>query len=192
MKKSANTRTSLLVLQAETAAELMTPNPVSINAETMVNQAVAFLVERGFSAAPVIDAGGRPLGVLSQSDILTYDRRRAGYVAAHPEYYHQGDLTMRSGQFVPAGVSVENLERTRVRDIMTAVVFSVAPEASTRQVIEEMLTRKIHRLFVVDRAGVLIGVISALDVLQHLRPEEPQSADAVPENAEGARAGNSC
>jgi predicted transcriptional regulator len=28
---------------------------------------------------------------------------------------------------------------------------------------------KVHRLFVVDRAGVLIGVISALDVLRHLR-----------------------
>jgi CBS-domain-containing membrane protein len=27
-----------------------------------------------------------------------------------------------------------------------------------------------HRLFVVDNAGVLVGVISALDVLRHLRP----------------------
>jgi hypothetical protein len=28
---------------------------------------------------------------------------------------------------------------------------------------------KVHRLFVVDDAGTLVGVISALDVLRHLR-----------------------
>jgi predicted transcriptional regulator len=33
-----------------------------------------------------------------------------------------------------------------------------------------MLGLKVHRLFVVDAAGVLVGVISALDVLRHLQP----------------------
>jgi predicted transcriptional regulator len=33
-----------------------------------------------------------------------------------------------------------------------------------------MLNWKVHRLFVVDRDGVLVGVISALDVLRRLRP----------------------
>jgi predicted transcriptional regulator len=31
-----------------------------------------------------------------------------------------------------------------------------------------MLALRVHRLFVVDRAGVLVGVISALDVLRRL------------------------
>jgi CBS domain-containing protein len=57
----------------------------------------------------------------------------------------------------------------RVRDAMTPVVFSVAPEASAQQVVREMLSLRVHRLFVVDRGGVLTGVISAEDVLRHLR-----------------------
>jgi CBS domain-containing protein len=32
-----------------------------------------------------------------------------------------------------------------------------------------MVGLKVHRLFVVDQSGLLIGVISALDVLRHLR-----------------------
>jgi hypothetical protein len=31
-----------------------------------------------------------------------------------------------------------------------------------------MVGLKVHRLFVVEQSGVLIGVISALDVLRHL------------------------
>jgi predicted transcriptional regulator len=34
-----------------------------------------------------------------------------------------------------------------------------------------MLKLKVHRLFVVDENGVLVGVISALDILRHLSPE---------------------
>jgi predicted transcriptional regulator len=36
-----------------------------------------------------------------------------------------------------------------------------------------MLARKIHRLFVVDDNGVLVGVISPLDILRRLHYPEP-------------------
>jgi CBS domain-containing protein len=64
---------------------------------------------------------------------------------------------------------VENVDQTLVREIMTPVVFSVPSEASARRVVGDMLGLKVHRVFVVDVSGVLVGVISALDVLQHLR-----------------------
>jgi hypothetical protein len=38
-------------------------------------------------------------------------------------------------------------------------------------VVEDLLTLKVHRLFVTDAAGVLVGVISALDVVRRLRPD---------------------
>jgi CBS domain-containing protein len=54
---------------------------------------------------------------------------------------------------------------------MTPAVFSVAPDAPARRVIDDMVALKVHRLFVSDANGVLIGVISALDVLAQLRPQ---------------------
>jgi CBS domain-containing protein len=45
-----------------------------------------------------------------------------------------------------------------------------AAEAPASEVVYEMLAQKVHRLFVVDSTGVLVGVFSALDVLLHLRP----------------------
>jgi len=175
MNTRSNTETSSqVILKAESAADLMTPNPVSINADSAVTEAMAFLVEKGFSAAPVIDDAGHPLGVVSQSDILTHDRARAAYVSAHSKYYQQMGLPMRSGQFAPCGVPVEHSAQIRVRDIMTRAIFSVTPETPVHRVIEDMLTHKVHRLFVVGSDGILVGVISALDVLGHFRSEQPK------------------
>ena len=52
---------------------------------------------------------------------------------------------------------------------MTPVVFAVSSEVPARRVVGDMLGLKVHRVFVVDVGGVLVGVISALDVLRHLR-----------------------
>jgi CBS domain-containing protein len=157
-----------LTLLADSAADLMSANPVSISAGAPVREAEAFLIDRGFSAAPVIDNAGRPIGVLSRSDLLVHNREKVDYVPDIHEYYAKTDLTSSSAENLKEGFQVENVERTTVRDIMTPVVFTVTPEAPVRKVVEEMLSLKVHRLFVVGRDGVLVGVISALDVLRHL------------------------
>jgi CBS domain-containing protein len=159
-----------LFLKAETAAELMTPNPISIRENASVKEAIALLIDRGYSAAPVIDAAGRPVGVLSRSDIMVHDRERVEYVPDVPDYYDRHELTTRDREPLGAGFQVERVDQTRVADIMTPAVFSVAPETPAARVVAEMRNLKVHRLFVVDGNGVLVGVISALDVLRHLQP----------------------
>jgi CBS-domain-containing membrane protein len=66
----------------------------------------------------------------------------------------------------PAGSPAE--ERTSVRDVMTPAVCAVRPETSAAAVIEEMSLLRVHRLFVTDADGVLVGVIAASDIVRHL------------------------
>jgi CBS domain-containing protein len=136
-----------LVLEERTAADLMTPSPVSVREAATVREAVELLTRRGISGAPVIDAAGRPVGVVSRADILVHDREAVDTVGA-------ADGEPPGGE--------------RVRDIMTPVVFCVAPGAPASRVVREMIELKVHRLFVVDDLGTLVGVISGLDVLSHL------------------------
>lgn len=137
-------RVSHLILDAVRAADLMTPNPLSLRAEATVSEAIAWLTEKGFSAAPVIDESGRPLGVVSRADILVHERERLRSASA------------------PDG------DRATVADIMTPAVFSVTPQTPVEQVVEQLLTLNVHQLYVVDEHHYLIGVISAHDVLRHL------------------------
>jgi CBS domain-containing protein len=108
---------------------------------------------------------------LSQSDIVAYDRGKVDYVSTKAEYYEQVDLRNGHAAKCKEGFEIVDVDRTRVRDIMTPVVYSVKPDTPAYNVIEDMLGRKVHRLFVVDNDDVLVGVVSAFDVLRHLCPE---------------------
>ena len=65
-----------LLLKARTAADLMTPNPVSLRETATAREAACFLTERGISAAPVINEAGAPVGVLSQTDLVVHAREK--------------------------------------------------------------------------------------------------------------------
>jgi CBS domain-containing protein len=118
--------------------------------DATVAEAAAFLASRGFSAAPVIDDAGRPVGVISRTDLLRNQARSAVYPAPPSD---------SAGGPAPDAV---------VRDVMTPVVFCVHPDDPAAEVVEKMLALNIRRLFVVDDAGVLVGVVSAFDVLRGL------------------------
>jgi CBS-domain-containing membrane protein len=150
---------TILTLEAETAAELMSPNPVSISETATLREAQALLTEMGFSGAPVIDEAGRPVGVVSRTDLLVHQREAVHYRPTVPER-----------ESIPEGFQVEEVDGTLVRDVMTPVVFSVKLDTPAAVVVNQLLELKVHRLFVVDEAGVLTGVISAVDVLRHLEP----------------------
>jgi CBS domain-containing protein len=161
---------SRLILAAETARDVMSESPVSVRADAFLHEAIVLLADKGFSAAPVIDQAGKPVGVLSQSDIVIHDRERVAHAAPTAEYYNRAELRAKSGE--PAkGFQVERVDKTRVGDVMTPVVFSVKPDAPAAKAVSEMLALRVHRLFVVDDSGVLVGVISALDILKRLRAE---------------------
>jgi CBS domain-containing protein len=154
----------------------MMPNPVSLHENSTLQEALVLFTEKGFTAAPVIDNAGRPVGVISRYDILVHDRESKEYVPPQPEFYSPGDLATAEGEPLKSGFQVERVDRTRVGDVMTPAVFAVAPDTLAEKVIADMLDLKVHRLFVVDRAGVLVGVVSALDFLRHMRTAEPASA----------------
>ncbi len=130
----------MLVLKADTARDLMTPGPVSLAETASMDDAMVFVTERGFGAAVVIDDAGHPLGVVTKTDILVHAKQ-------HPAV---GDDT------------------ATVADVMTPAVFSVRENATARQVVEQMLVLNVHHLFVVDDEGVVVGVISPLDIVRKL------------------------
>jgi CBS domain-containing protein len=158
-----------LFLKAETAADLMTPSLVSISASSLVRDAVELFTEKGFSAAPVIDDAGRPVGVISRTDVLIHDRARLEYMPEESEPPRHG---RHHRSRAPEGdLQVVNVDRTTVAEMMTPAVFAVTPETPVAKVLEEMLALHVHQIYVVDGTGVLTGVITPLDVLRALHED---------------------
>jgi CBS domain-containing protein len=159
---------NMLTLRAETAAELMTCNPVSLRAQATVDEARELFLAKEISAAPVIDEAGHPIGVLSHSDIIVHDAvEPTGRTAVGLEHGEGSNGAAEITQLRAATLCAA--DPMAVADLMTPAVFAVAAETSAAEVVKSMLEYRVHHIFVVDSQGVLIGVISTLDVLRHLR-----------------------
>jgi CBS domain-containing protein len=163
MSRLASPTPPRLSLARATAQVLMSPNPVSLDGDASIQEAIAMLTDRGFSAAPVIDAAGRPIGVLSRGDILVHEREQV----RHARLTDDEDWEEKPRRTRHEGYSVEVVDPTRVRDVMTPVVFTVDLRTPAAKVVEQMLALRVHRLFVVDEDQALVGVVSTLDVLRH-------------------------
>jgi len=168
MKLSVPTRLAApMLLHAQTASDLMMPNPVSIRSSAAVAEVISLFTEKGITAAPVIDEAGRPIGVVSQSDLLIHQSQHARKKAGEPGYFMAP--TFKSAD--SAGETKID-SRSSVADVMTPAIFAVSPDTPVARVVSEMVGLHVHRLFVVDPAGVLVGVVTTMDVLKHLQPNE--------------------
>jgi CBS domain-containing protein len=95
------------------------------------------LVKHKYTGAPVVDAGGKLVGMLSEKDCL-----RVAVLA-----------------------NAEGASEALVGDYMTTAVDSVAPETHLLEVAERFVRAPYKRLPVVD-GGKLVGQISRIDVLR--------------------------
>jgi len=159
---TATTKAAPLALRLPplTARAVMVANPISLRAEATLEETMALFADKGIDAAPVIDDGGRPLGVISRSDVfihLVEGRRSQHLYRAEP------------AQGGPAPANVAAPPATTVASLMTPTVFAVEPNTPLHRLVSDMTGLHVHRLFVVDDSGVLIGVITAMDVLKQLK-----------------------
>lgn len=141
-------------MREPTVASLMTSQVISTSPDTSFKDLVELLEDNGISAVPVVD-GGYPVGVVSESDLLAKEEFRGGTV--DEPMFLSGRATKHRWQ--QAG------GRT-ARDVMTAPVKSIEPDAPASTAAHELAKAGVRRLFVVDADGALVGVLSRRDLLK--------------------------
>lgn len=135
----------------------MNPDVFCVSPKTPIRDARDQLAKRRVSGAPVVDERGRPVGVVSQSDLV----RRA---AAPP-------TAGSSGRFYSDIEDYQDIAQTPIDDsddpvetAMTSRVYTVTRETGVAIAASIMRERRVHRLIVTDR-GLVVGIVTALDLL---------------------------
>jgi CIC family chloride channel protein len=123
-------------------AELMQRKVKTVGSDATLADAIVSLADGHISGMPVVDGGGKVIGVLSTTDVLTAEAE-------------VGDPTARQTL----------LENTSVRDIMTPRPFTIAPSEDVREAARQMLYAEVHRLFVAEGDKV-VGIISTTDIVR--------------------------
>jgi CBS domain-containing protein len=146
----------------------MTRDVLTARADWPVEQLTELLLGHSISGAAVLDDAGKPVGVVSITDVT---RSRASNQTSdndHIHEYYQHALERQLGYEASHGMRVESEPELTVRDIMTPMVFEVPEDAPVQRVAAEMLKGRIHRVFV-TRGDRLIGVLTAFDLLRVVR-----------------------
>lgn len=152
---------TLKPLMTMTAADLMTQTLVIVPQEMSLRGAAHLLAQEQVSGAPVVDAEGRCVGVLSATDFLHVvekGERAAQRCACRPE------SVCSPWQIIASDVHPEEI----ARNYMTTDVVRVGPGVSIGEVAQMLLDAHIHRVIVVDAEQRPIGVVSSTDVLAAL------------------------
>ena len=142
-----------------TAADLMNPEVLTVPDDMTVGELATFLVANEIAGAPVTDAAGRIVGVVSVFDIA----RLLGEEDDDDDLEEPDDEA--PGSAPEAGeAEVDGVEDLLVEDIMTPQAFSVSEDATVQEVAALMLKEHLHRLLVV-REDEPVGIISTSDLL---------------------------
>jgi CBS domain-containing protein len=152
-----------------TAAKVMTKNLHTVAADWPIDRLVDFLADHAISGAPVVTEAQKPIGVVSLTDLA-----RAGGLGqkpangSHAHAFYRHDLVDLVAREEKRTFHVRDDEPMTVGDIMTPMVFSVDEGASVQEVADAMIKGRIHRVLV-TRAGQLVGIVSAIDLLPLVR-----------------------
>jgi CBS-domain-containing membrane protein len=139
-----------------TAADLMSRDLLVIPRHLSLRAAAQLLSQAHVSGAPVIDAGGRCVGMLSATDFLHRAKDDAGPIRSRSEACVCSDWQT---------VDLDLLPPDAVAGYMTRDLVTAPTTAGIRDLARMMLDAHIHRIVIVDRCDRPVGIVSSTDVL---------------------------
>jgi len=131
-----------VVQVAQRVRDVMTPTVQSVELRTSVLEAARLMRDSDVGSLPVIGDEGRPVGVVTDRDIV-----------------------------VRAVADGKDPTATKVVDVFTSDLVSIEPEESLDEALRLMAAHRVRRLPVVER-GQLVGVVAQADVALSESPKK--------------------
>ncbi len=147
-----------------TVADVMERDPVTISPEATVETLLRTLREHELPGIPVVNGGGRCVGIVTESDLVLRDEEEDLHLPLHIDLFGG---TIFLGPVKKFEERFKKAIAATVEDMMTADPVTVAPDTDLHEAARLIAERRHNRLPVVEH-GRLVGVVTRLDVLEAL------------------------
>ncbi|MEB3828194.1 CBS domain-containing protein [Phormidium sp. CCY1219] len=151
----------------KTVAEVMTHDPIVVNPDTPLEEAIKILAERRISGLPVVDSAGKLVGILSEGDLMW---RESGVTP--PPYIMVLDSVIYLENPARYQRELHKALGQTVGEVMSDRPQSIKPEKSLQDAAKLMHDKGVHRLPVVDDTGKVTGVLTRGDVIRAMAKGE--------------------
>jgi CBS domain-containing protein len=145
-----------------TARDIMTTKLITLTPDMDFSSAAKILLDNHINGAPVVDADGRLVGILCQSDLVAQQKK-----------FPVPTLLTLLDSFIQLTPSKELEKQARkiaamtVREAMTATPVTVKSGTGIETIAALMVDSNLHTLPVLEE-GRLVGIIGKEDVLRTL------------------------
>lgn len=144
------------------AKDIMQTEVITLRAEDGVKEAAKILSENNISGAPVVDAQGQVIGIVTDTDLIMQDAK-----IHFPTYLHLLDGFIYLGSFKKFEENLKKAVGAKVEDVMTRDVLSVSETDSIEDVATIMVDKKVDRLPVL-KSNKLLGIITKADIVRSI------------------------
>jgi CBS domain-containing protein len=136
-------------------SEVMHREVATLHPDSPITAVVELLLDKDFTAVPVVDDQDKVVGMVSDNDLLT-----RGGMKVTISLKRATDLDYVRGLHD----SLENPHH-KVSEVMTRQVVTITPDAILARAARLMVEKHLKRLPVVDSDGKLVGILGRLDIL---------------------------
>ena len=141
--------------------DVMTSRPRTLPMDAKATEALGLLMGAPFHGVPILDAQQRPVGMVTQGDLL-----------------RQTPFPLKLGSLRPFQASqLDGLDKLlagkRVTDLMSKPAVVVKEDELLSKAVDLMLMKDVKRLPVVSADGSLTGMLSRLDVFKTIMDRSP-------------------
>lgn len=150
----------------------MTKEVITVSPDTEIANAAKILLEKRINGLPVVDAYGKLVGILCQSDLVVQQKS-----IPIPSVFTLLESFIPLTSMKRIDKEVEKIAALTVKQAMTPNPVTVGPDTDIEEVARLMVDKKYHTLPVVDGDKV-VGIVGKEDVLKTLLSEQQDTGES--------------
>lgn len=155
---------------AHLAGDIMTPDLLTAYEGWTIHRLAEFFIKHQISAVPVIASDHELVGIVSVGDVFRFNHLEDSDKGAVLRNYYRDNTGQDINETDLRIWAKEADKNCTVHHIMTPEVISVEVDAPIKTVSAILLEKHIHRVFV-TKNKIVVGVITAMDVLRSLQDD---------------------
>ena len=145
-------------------SDIMTKEVVAVRKDTSLREAAGFLAKFRIHGMPVVDVENKVIGIITESDFFTKDSTNI-YLPTFLDFV----FTKKMPANEQDKNNIDNFEQTtKVENVMTENCKTVMPNMPVKEFVDLVKETNFNTFPVADECGVLIGIVTVMDVIKLL------------------------
>lgn len=150
----------------KTVAEVMTHNPIMVNPQTPLKEAIQILAEKRISGLPVINDAGKLVGIISETDLMWQETG-----VTPPAYIMFLDSVIYLQNPATYDRDLHKALGQTVGEVMSKNPLTINLDKPIKEAAKMIQEHKVHRLPVLDSTGKVIGILTRGDIIRAMSAE---------------------